>query len=96
MSEQPSSSETLPSLNHDDPNFSPLDSSQLNDYRRRIVAGEQVSDDELKHSIQTFLYHERERLMKETRKTPKKKATRTRAAPLADDFSFDDLLDTKL
>ena len=70
--------------------FTPLDSSELNDMRRRIVAGEEVSDDELKHGIQTLLYLSREKDLQ--RAAPKKKA----ASKPPPDVNFDDLLNNPL
>jgi hypothetical protein len=88
-----------PTLLYDDPSFSPLDHTQLNDFRRRIVShrkdpsnNPEVSDEELRYAIQTLLYHAREHDLKAA--APKKKATR--AKPLAPDVNFDDLLNTPM
>lgn len=74
-------------LDHTDPEFHPLDHSQLNDNRRRIVENEEISDDELRHSIQTFLYHDRELAMKLSKKSKPPKE-----AKLDPSVNFDDLL----
>lgn len=72
--------------------FTPLDSSQLNDLRRRVVSHEEVTDEELKHAIQTCLYEDRENAVKKA--APKKKAAR--AKPLPADANLDDLLVQKV
>ena len=75
-----------------DPNFTPLDHSELNDLRRRVVSNEPVSDEELKHAIQTCLYSQRELDVKAA--APKKKAARkpSRTKKLDPSVNFDDLL----
>ena len=89
-----------PSLSYDDSKFTPLDHSQLNDFRRRIVAHRRdadnnppVTDEELRYAIQTLLYHAREHDLKAA--APKKTAA-TRAKPLSPNVNFDDLLNTKI
>ena len=100
MSEEEILPEADPSLPYNDPAFTPLDHSQLNDFRRRIVAhrrepdtNPEVSDEELRYAIQTLLYHAREHDLKAA--APKKKAA-TRVKPLSPDVNFDDLLNTKI
>ena len=77
------------SLDHTDPEFTPLDSSVLNDHRRRIVANEDITEEELCHSIQTFLYHDRELAMKVSKKAAPRKTEK-----LDPSINFDDLLNT--
>ncbi len=77
-------------LDHKSDQFSPLDASQLNDCRMRIVNNKPITDAEICHSIQTFLYHDREAAMKLA--APKKKAARTKAPALDPNTNFDDLL----
>lgn len=85
--------ETKPSLDYMSPDFTPLDHSQLNDMRRRVVKNEEVTDDELKHSIQTLLYAEREKDLS----VAKKKPAKTKKEPALDpSVDFDDLLNTSL
>ena len=89
---------STPELSYDDPKFHPLDHTQLNDFRRRIVAhrkdpssNPEVTDEELRYAIQTLLYHAREQDIKAA--APKKKAApRKKAAPLDPSINFDDLL----
>ena len=65
--------------------FVPLDTSELNDMRRRIVANEEVPDEEIRRAIQTKLYEARQQLASENKpaKTSKK---------LDPNVNFDDLL----
>jgi hypothetical protein len=81
-------------LDHKDPTFEPLDHTQLNDCRRRIVTKGEVdpTDEEIKHAIQTFLFHDREAQLKLA--APKTKAPRKKAVPKKDitGMDFDDLL----
>jgi hypothetical protein len=78
-------------LDHTSPDFHPLDHSQLNDLRRRVVKNDEVTPDELKHAIQTLLYEEREKDLKLAAKV--KKTPRPKAEPLDPSVNFDDLLD---
>lgn len=91
---------STPDLPYDDPNFTPLDHTQLNDFRRRIVShrkdpdnNPEVSDEELRYAIQTLLYKARELEMGKA--APKKKAA-SRAKPLDSNVNFDDLLNTPM
>lgn len=88
--------ESTPHLRYDDPNFHPLDHSQLNDFRRRIVSHQKdpdnipdVTDEELRYAIQTLLYKARELDVKKS--APKKKAA-TKSKKLDPSVNFDDLL----
>ena len=82
------------SLDHTSSSFTPLDHSQLNDMRRRVVKGEDVDDNDLKHAIQTLLFATREQAMKASQKT--KKAPKVKEKPLDPDINLDDLLDSAL
>jgi len=89
MSEQPTSSTPTPDLLHTESGFVGLDSSELNDMRRRIVSNEEVSDDELRHAIQTKLYDARQQLS-----GIKKPGKKTAPKKLDPSVNFDDLLNT--
>jgi len=83
-----------PCLDHTSSDFTPLDHSQLNDLRRRVVKNEDTSDEELKYAIQTLLYHEREKDL--TLAAKQKKPPKTKEAPIDPSVNFDDLLNTPL
>ncbi len=91
-------SDATPVLDHKDSEFTPLDHSELNDFRRKIVEGEEVTDEELRHSIQTFLFFDRQLQMQgatKSKKAPtKKRETIAEAEKAVEGMSLDDLLDS--